>query len=295
MNSNTSIFYDQQLLAIKLADIYNPDIKNKLKTLSKKKTIFPNTESIYLREIVIENNPIKEEKILKSNQKIKNKYSDEYYNEAGKENNKNSEFENKKINFSELEIKNQNENFSNNNSLNLIREKSEKNFINNILKNKFSTNGSDSSVINNNKFISKSKSPINIKKKLMNLNEASEKTTNTTIDLLDNSSFKENEKKNENLKDSFSVNFIKSIESNNLNDINNSDRKINKNKTSQEEKNNSLEMERRNSPKPVLKLYRKWDRSRFSFVNKKNEELTRPFSYYRGYITIYNFKPSPAD
>ena len=165
MNSNTSIFYDQQLLAIKLGDIYNSDIKKKLTTLSKKKTILPATDTIYNREVVMELNPIKEEKNLKSsNQKSKKKYNDEYYDGYF-----NNEYDDKKYKYIEFDKK-ENENYSDNNFI-LTREKSENLSNKNI---EFHSNNPSHSS-SNNKFISKSKSPINIKKKVMSLKQESEK------------------------------------------------------------------------------------------------------------------------
>jgi hypothetical protein len=59
LNSNTNYFFNQQIYAIKLADIYNPKVKEKL-LLTKNtgiKTIFPSPYLIYQNEIVIENTP----------------------------------------------------------------------------------------------------------------------------------------------------------------------------------------------------------------------------------------------
>ena len=58
-------FYNQQIYAIKLADIYNCDVKEKLMLEKNKKikTIFPSPYLIYDNEIVIQNTP----KILKIN------------------------------------------------------------------------------------------------------------------------------------------------------------------------------------------------------------------------------------
>lgn len=59
LNVNKNIFYEQQLYAIKIADIYNPEIKKKLLLGAKnKKTMFPSTDLIYKSEIVMENDPI---------------------------------------------------------------------------------------------------------------------------------------------------------------------------------------------------------------------------------------------
>ena len=58
LNVNKNIFYEQQLYAIKIADIYNPEIKKKLMLGKNKKTMFPSTDMIYQNEIVIDNEPL---------------------------------------------------------------------------------------------------------------------------------------------------------------------------------------------------------------------------------------------
>lgn len=59
LNVNKNIFYEQQLYAIKIADIYNIEIKKKLIATGRgKKTVFPSTDEIYKNEIVMENDPI---------------------------------------------------------------------------------------------------------------------------------------------------------------------------------------------------------------------------------------------
>ena len=72
LNYNKNIFYEQQLFAIKIADIYNPEVKNNLMKISKmKNTIFPSPNLIYQNHIVIENekylNIYKNKKSLKIN------------------------------------------------------------------------------------------------------------------------------------------------------------------------------------------------------------------------------------
>lgn len=274
MNSNTSIFYDQQLLAIKLGDIYNSDIKKKLTTLSKKKTILPGTETIYNREVVMELNPIKEEKNLKSsNQKSKKKYNDEYYDGYF-----NNEYDDKKYKYIEFDKK-ENENYSDNNFI-ITREKSENLSNKNI---EFPTN--NPSYSSNNKFISKSKSPINTKKKVMSLKQESEKNESINSNNLYHSPTKsenlinlENEKNlinnyeiSENKKRfSFKNNKenTKTLDEESLsykilqNEIPDNTNNVYENKLESENKNKIIE-------KPVLKLYRKWDKSRFSFANGK--------------------------
>ena len=63
LNVNKNIFYEQQLYAIKIADIYNPEVKKKLLLGAKnKKTMFPSTDLIFKSEVVIENEPIYKKK-----------------------------------------------------------------------------------------------------------------------------------------------------------------------------------------------------------------------------------------
>ena len=57
MSSNKNIFHEQQLLAIKVADLYNPDIRKKLMAPKKLKSVLPSVELLYKKEIVLENDP----------------------------------------------------------------------------------------------------------------------------------------------------------------------------------------------------------------------------------------------
>lgn len=59
MNSNKNIFLEQQLLAIRLLDIYNPETKIRIKNLSSSynKGILPSPDNIYQKEIVKERDP----------------------------------------------------------------------------------------------------------------------------------------------------------------------------------------------------------------------------------------------
>ena len=138
MNSNTNIFYEQQILAMKLADIFNTEVKKKLKTISKKKSIFPSTDTIYGKDIVIEqeSNISTGTKFYSSSSanKYKKKYNEDYYN-----------YYDRYENYNEF----------NNNENELSRQKSES----------FSKYMNED-IDKNSKFISKSKSPITIKKKI---------------------------------------------------------------------------------------------------------------------------------
>jgi hypothetical protein len=59
LNSNKNIFHEQQIYAMKVAGIFHPEVRKKLNISSKKfKSIFPNTESIFQKDIVKEKDPI---------------------------------------------------------------------------------------------------------------------------------------------------------------------------------------------------------------------------------------------
>lgn len=348
MNSHTSIFYDQQLLAIKLADIYNSEIKKRLKTLSKKKTVFPTTESIYSRDVVIELNPIKEERTYKNiAQKNKKKYNDEYYdnyftNEY--DNTNNNTFTSNKIigsssNSNKFIIeydKKENENLSDNN-FQLTREKSEN--LSTLLnkankKSEFVNNKNIPEAFNsataavNSKFISKSKSPITIKKKTISFIEEKEKNFDGNISIVNlsnnnnivsqsnnnnssnnyfnspsttcklntfenNATHEKNKQTDKKLNESNKVGIgitsgfeekyskieLKDENKTNNKNINNSYNNNNKKSENNEKEKakeeiidnnltNPKEEEIKIEVKPILKLYRKWERSRFSFANK---------------------------
>jgi hypothetical protein len=59
MNTDKSIFQEQQLHAIRIADIYNPDVINRIKTTFNKSICskFPSPHTIFSKEIVVQNNP----------------------------------------------------------------------------------------------------------------------------------------------------------------------------------------------------------------------------------------------
>lgn len=102
MTSNKSIFYEQQLFAIKIADIYTPENRKKiLNPIKKGKTFLPSLETIFTKDIVIENDL--ENKNLKKTKYYNNtsytsynrsfgtnEYYDEYYDDEGY----NNEYEN---------------------------------------------------------------------------------------------------------------------------------------------------------------------------------------------------------
>ncbi len=126
LNYNKNIFYEQQLFAIKIADIYNPEVKNNLMKISKmKNTIFPSPNLIYQNHIVIENekylNIYKNKKSLKincsnikgvKNNEIKEKnniikkifYEDSKEKKSYSENKQNSNAKNKRNNNIKLKM-----------------------------------------------------------------------------------------------------------------------------------------------------------------------------------------------
>ncbi len=62
LNSNKTIFAKQHSYAIKIADIYNPEVKKKILNMKKGKTVFPSPDLIYRSIFVIENNPYNKKK-----------------------------------------------------------------------------------------------------------------------------------------------------------------------------------------------------------------------------------------
>ena len=94
LNVNKNIFYEQQLYAIKIADIYNPEVRKKLLLGAKnKKTMFPSTDLIFKSEVVIENDPIymKKPEVQTKNTIIggianKNKNKKKYYEDSSNSN-----------------------------------------------------------------------------------------------------------------------------------------------------------------------------------------------------------------
>ena len=57
LNSNRTIFAQQHSYAIAIADVYNPEVKKKLLSSKKGKTVFPSPDLIYRSIFVIENDP----------------------------------------------------------------------------------------------------------------------------------------------------------------------------------------------------------------------------------------------
>ena len=128
LNVNKNIFYKQQLYAIKIADIYNPDVKNKLLKQSKKNTKFPSPDLIYQNEIVIENEKYYKNSFINNKKNIKNEI---------KKNNKNDNLNKENIHISngtnkikKIYSEDKNENKNKNND-----ENKENNNINNTRNN----------------------------------------------------------------------------------------------------------------------------------------------------------------
>jgi hypothetical protein len=72
LNSNKNIFMEQQLYAMKIADIYNTEVKKKLTERKKVKTIFPSAETLYNKDVVKEMDPCKHKpKVKKFEEDIK--------------------------------------------------------------------------------------------------------------------------------------------------------------------------------------------------------------------------------
>jgi hypothetical protein len=208
MNSNTNVFYDQQLLAMKLADVFNSDVKKKLKTVPKKKYIFPTTDTIYSKDIVMEQEG--NYKYYGNYNAAGNKYKkqyDGYYDYNGN----NSKYDK----YNDYYGHEEEDNCDNN----LVREHSEKLKLNN--------DGYFEDKVGS-KFISKSKSPIlNKKIAFSDINNKSLSPTNqiSKINLdgdnkdkektLNNiTPFNDNKKKLYCIRDKSRFDFVKNIENN---------------------------------------------------------------------------------
>ena len=57
LNSNKTIFAQQQSYAIAIADVYNPEVKKQILSCKKAKSVFPSPDLIYKSIFVIENDP----------------------------------------------------------------------------------------------------------------------------------------------------------------------------------------------------------------------------------------------
>jgi hypothetical protein len=58
LNINKNIFLDQQIYAIKIADLYNPEVRKNIMSNKKFKTVLPSPETIYNKDIVKEQDPV---------------------------------------------------------------------------------------------------------------------------------------------------------------------------------------------------------------------------------------------
>jgi CCR4-NOT transcription complex subunit 4 len=210
LNSQTNIFYEQQLLAMKIADIFHADNKKKFKNVNlKKKCIFPTTDTIYTKDIVMEQN----------NEYIDySKYNENTYFSKNKKKYK-GEYDNYKYYDDEEES-----------GINMLQRETSENFT---VKLSISNASEDDKA----KFISKSKSPMANKKKIMTIQEVTLNTKTNTI----------------------SLSPIKNKHSDNkYSDNTNSD------KTHTSSNENSCKL----PTSPSKRLFSKRDHSRFSFVSR---------------------------
>ncbi len=130
-------FYNQQIYAIKIADIYSVEVKQKLMLYKNNnyKTVFPSPYLIYDNEIVIQNAP-KKLKINKLSISKEEKKSDNVIERNLINSIKINELETSNstncLTLSSRSNENNNNNLNNNNNkLNFIREKSRFDFVNN--------------------------------------------------------------------------------------------------------------------------------------------------------------------
>jgi hypothetical protein len=72
LNSNKNIFLEQQLYAMKIADIYNSEVKKRLSQGKPLKFIFPAPETLYNKDLVKEMDPVYQKRVVK-----KQRYYDE--------------------------------------------------------------------------------------------------------------------------------------------------------------------------------------------------------------------------
>ncbi len=260
MNSNTNIFYEQQLLAMKIADIFNTNVKKKLKTLNtKKKCIFPTTDTIYTKDIVIEqNNEYHDYKYYENlgnttNFKGKKKYSDDYYNNYYKNRGYSDNYNNDEDYFYEEE------NYEDSNVEPLSREKSEQftaKHANSIkMKTNTKINLEDNKTVIVGKFISKSKSPITNKKKAIINNKDINGKEKSVINSLSPS--KKLELQDRSGDENYKTTSAESA--------------IQKSSNSKSDDNFSNANSGNNNISPKKRLYSKRDKSRFDFVKSKTD------------------------
>ena len=138
LNSNKTIFAKQHSYAIKIADIYNPEVKKKILNMKKGKTVFPSPDLIYRSTFVIENNPYNKKK-SNSKKKIFDNNNNIIPNYI-KSNNNNNNNNNLVTNFYEKKTENiikdyTKSTFSNNNKNNYKNNNENNNILKNIEKN----------------------------------------------------------------------------------------------------------------------------------------------------------------
>ena len=262
LNSNNSFFYNQQIFAIKLADIYNPAVKKKLLLNKDLNSVFPTPDLIYENEVVIENMP-KVKKIIKKNLSVskkddkkdeksekqliniieKQRFNDDKFKELESSNSTltNSHCLTTSISSKSFEINSQNYNNSNN-------KKNDNNNDNNI---KVVDNKNDN---NNNR---------NNNKKDNNNNNSNNKNNKN-----------ENNNSNNNKKDNNNKSNINNKNDNNKSNINNKNDNNNSNNNKNDNNNNNKNYNNN------LSFFTIREKSRFDFVkndiNEKNENNEIP-------------------
>ena len=204
LNSNKTIFAKQHSYAIKIADIYNPEVKKKILSMKKGKTVFPPPDLIYRSIFVIENNPYNNNKIL--NKK--------------KSNSKKKLFENNNNNITNyIKTNNNNNNVINTNLVTNFYEKKTENIIKDYVKSTFSINNKNNYENSNENNKEKNDNiPENINIEINNINNI-KNMTNSKNSINTESTNTSKEEPNEN-------NVLKENINNNLNDINNNNNKL---------------------------------------------------------------------
>ena len=134
LNVNKAIFANQHVIAIKIADIFNPEVKNKILGSKRVRTVFPPPYTLYKSKYVLENSP----SYHNLNNNINNSINKNIYN-----NNKNIDKSvNEKNNNNGLIKKNDSEEYN--------KSKAKSNEKNQLINNNESTSNSSKEEIENN-------------------------------------------------------------------------------------------------------------------------------------------------
>lgn len=108
---NKNIFFEQHLYAIKIADIYAPEVRKRLIQGKTAKTVFPSTDTLFNKDIIKENDPYLarnktvKKKFVEEDQNYKNNSSKAYSRTPGINQRKDSSNHKKSENFSETSTK----------------------------------------------------------------------------------------------------------------------------------------------------------------------------------------------